>query len=64
MYCAALEGVKRDLLKRSRDQTPIISSDRAMHHLTCFFPGVLALGAEHHVCEKHQDSMQLAYQVA
>lgn len=61
-----MKGTEEMLVKESCcDKIPFINdSASSMHHLTCFFPGLLALAAENDACGTAERDLKRAYQLA
>lgn len=68
-YCSSLEGLYSLLLTRSKRDRLLVVTDyhygqqRNMHHLACFLPGMLFLGATNHACSNEQRDRETAYKL-
>ena len=68
-YCLSLEGLHSLLSQRTATDNLVVITDWAtthrsrMHHLHCFLPGTLILGASHTACTENEQERKLAMQV-
>ena len=70
LYCDALKGAKKHLFVFSQnDKMPYVGDfntrrrTNIMHHLVCFLPGLLALGAEENICGTAERDWKIAHQI-